>query len=238
MKDLIASTSTVQRLLEIIDYVSCQPPLHPRMILFSGISGAGKTVAAKYLLRANPKAVYYCASPKLTVSSLANELLHTLTGESQYMRLSRVRRELIDRINQDSIIFIIDEADFLSFDCLEFLRSIHDACHSPLVLIGMSEFYIRLKRTPQLLSRMQYVACGKCDKIDAQMMRKISDVEIAEDLIDSMHASLNGNLRDIAIAIGYVEQRAIELKKTVMTLADWGNNFYLPIYRCPPSGKK
>lgn len=230
----IAITDSITHLIQGIKYVEAQSKMHPKMLLLTGAPGTGKTIALKYW-EAEYGGVYYVASPGLTLTSLANDLLEAITGEVTQFRFARAKRELFLAVKSKHAGIAIDEAGFLNFGCLEFLRSLHDACNIPVVFGGMSDLYARLIQHPQLLDRMVCIPCKKCDRSDAKFLAQaITSITIAEDLLHDCHRKLDGNLRQMSTAIALFEERAIELEKTEITLKDWGNRPYLSTYHQPP----
>ena len=230
----IAITHSIAHSIQALEYVQSQSKRHPKMLLLTGAPGTGKTITLEYL-ESEYQSVYYAATPGLTLTALANELLEAITGEASHFRFTRAKRELFEIAKSKQVPIAIDEAGFLNFNCLEFLRSLHDACDIPVIFGGMSDLYTRLIQHPQLLDRMICIPFKKCDFTDAKFLATaITKVTVTEDLLRDCHHKLDGNIRRISAVIASFEERAIELGISEISLKDWGNQAYTSSYHQPP----
>ncbi len=110
---------------------------------------------------------------------------------------------------------VVDEADYLvkHEELLNVLRDLHDLSGAPLVLIGMQNFVqkiLSLREQEQFVSRISQVVQFKpLDREDAgTLVRSIAEVQVADDLVDRLHAESNGNARLLVVALEQLESFA------------------------------
>ncbi|MEZ0612371.1 AAA family ATPase [Fibrella sp. WM1] len=100
------------------------------------------------------KAIYYTAPVTNTPRRLQEDLALDFNTYRQVGRLSEeLNRTLLPTV---PAILLVDEADRLNVNSLEFLRDLYDHHGFELVLIGMPGLEKRLKRYPQLYSRVGF----------------------------------------------------------------------------------
>tara|TARA_B100000678_G_scaffold280628_1_gene277528 strand:+ start:5488 stop:6450 length:963 start_codon:yes stop_codon:yes gene_type:complete len=114
------------------------------MTMISGGPGLGKTITI------NRYAGRYPQVEVVTMSSATKSAQNAIMTVAKTLGCSETRRDIVSLTNQvtdklrntDSML-IVDEAQFLSDDGIEILRSIHDDTGTPLVLAGNEQLYKR-----------------------------------------------------------------------------------------------
>lgn len=117
----------------------------PSIAAVYGGAGVGKTTAIRHYAQQDPNVW------RVTVSPSSGSLLATLEEVAAVLELkglpnrpSTVARAITTRIDGTRGLLVIDEAQHLSLQSLEEIRSIHDASGIGLVLCGNDQVYSKL----------------------------------------------------------------------------------------------
>lgn len=131
-----------------------------------GPAGLGKTFAVDQALARRRGEVAACEvsfPSRPTMRLVAATLLHELTGvvaqgRDRFVLTAQLLEELADRRGQDprERLIVVDEAQQLNRECIEFLRYLHDhrATRFGLLLVGGDGAWQVLAREPMLRSRI------------------------------------------------------------------------------------
>ncbi|MGE4321785.1 MAG: AAA family ATPase [Sphingobium sp.] len=111
----------------------------PRMGLFHGFSGYGKTVAAGFV-SARTNAAYVQAQSVWSQRSLLEAIAEELGITRLEKTAPKILRQIIDQLNHEPRHLIIDEMDHLVHKrSVEIIRDIHDATQIAILMIGEEE---------------------------------------------------------------------------------------------------
>lgn len=126
----------------------------PRLGIFFGFSGYGKTVAAAFAA-ARSGAVYLEAKSIWTQRSLLEAIAEEL-GITRFERTApRLLRQIIDEINRAPRPLIIDEMDHLvKKQMVEIIRDIHDSTSIAILMIGEEALPSKLKEWERFDNRI------------------------------------------------------------------------------------
>lgn len=127
------------------------------MACVHGPAGLGKTFAAEHALASSGAEVAWVAFPNHpTPRQIADGLLVKLSGERVRGSRFRITEALLDLLDRDPLLIVVDEAQNLNRDCIEYLRHLHDHDRSSfaLILIGGDGCWEVLSREPMLRSRI------------------------------------------------------------------------------------
>lgn len=160
-------------------------PSCPRIGVFYGFSGYGKTTAATFA-RNMKDGIYVAAKSvwreKSLLESLAIELGITTRGRTATALLD----QLIVTLNAEPRPLIIDEMDHLvRKQIAEVIRDIHDHTPSPILLVGMEELPAKLKEWEQFDNRVLVATAAQpASHEDVLALRDyyVRSVTIADDL--------------------------------------------------------
>ena len=227
MRNAIAQTSNLKRLLQAAHGLLFRSPGTPGIGLVSGPVGLGKTTSAKHICLLE-SAVWVEALPDWSPCWMLGDLAVELGAErAQATRVNFER--VIGALRERPRAIFIDEADRLvdRLRMVETLRAIHDQTQAPLVLIGMSKLPRVIQSLPQLSSRVaQWIEFGPCDLRDVRTLATaLSEVEIADDLIRRLHEESAGSVRAIRVALERIERMARRRGKSRVTVADLPGDF-------------
>jgi DNA transposition AAA+ family ATPase len=181
----------------------------PAMGMFTGKAGLGKTTAGAWL---------FCQADGILVRCLKADTLGTfLERLATDLGLDRRQRQadMIDFIVKELALagkpLFIDEADYLAdkFNILETIRDIYDLANVPIILIGYEELPRKLKRLPQLHSRIsQHVEFKPADFEDTKEMatQLLERCALEDDLLKQIQTDEKGNFRRITTTLSHIEK--------------------------------
>lgn len=223
MKYRIVSTKNVSRLADAASGLLSRSQGMPGMGIVWGTTGYGKTTAAAWLAT-RVRGVYIRAITTTTPSSLLASILYEL-GEERCGSCAAMVARVVQCLVETGRPLFIDEAEKLvrSERLVETLRDIHDLSTAPVVLIGEPgiERAIRVRR--QITGRIaEWVEFGPADLEDAALVaQSLAEVEIQSDLVEALHESSHGEIRQLVVGIGQVERYARAKGMTRIGKRDW-----------------
>lgn len=115
------------------------------MVVVSGPPGIGKTSAVCAYTRRTPNVWKITGHPLLRSPRAAMEELARIAGLMNERGLANVHRALVQRMRGTAGLVIVDEANHLSSDALDQLRSLHDEAEVGLALVGNATVFSRLE---------------------------------------------------------------------------------------------
>lgn len=123
--------------------------LHARaaadMVVVSGPPGIGKTSAACAFARRTPNVWKFVANPLLRSPRAAMEELARMAGIMNERGMANLHRAIVTRMRGTGGMIIVDEANHLSSEALDQLRSVHDEAEVGLALLGNAIVFSRLE---------------------------------------------------------------------------------------------
>lgn len=136
-----------------------------------GRSGVGKTMTAKHFAETTPS-VWYCEFSKDTRTVFATlvEIAEAVGISDIPARQDLIRREIVSRIDRTRGLLICDEAQNLSKDGLDEIRTLHDRAGIGIVFLGDMNLSDKIARLDQLDGRVSApltIAHAKTDDVDA-----------------------------------------------------------------------
>lgn len=149
----------------------------PDFAVIVGAPGLGKSTAACQYTRSTPNVFKVVAHPKLRSPSALMEELGVVMNSYQGGSPHRVMRGLVARLRGRNALIMIDEAQHLTAEALDQLRSIHDQAEVGVVLLGNPLVNSRLEgggragEFAQLTSRVgMRVSRGKAKPADIEAL--------------------------------------------------------------------
>lgn len=198
----------------------------PRMGLFYGPSGYGKSVAAA-TIAARLNGAYVVAKSIWSQRSL----LEAIATEVGITSLARTGPRLLDQIVQQLLDepqpLVIDEMDHLvTKRSVEIIRDIHDNARVPVLMIGEEALPAKLKAWERFDNRILVATPAQPATIaDARLLRSYycQKVEIADDLLEAILKATQGITRRLVTNLQKVQTEAIAAGSSSFDLADWGD---------------
>lgn len=166
--------------------------------LVIGEAGLGKTMAIKHYASTVENVVLIetepTFSPKVLLIELCNKL-GIVPSRNNHDNIANI----IEKLNGSDRLVIIDEAELLSYKCLEVIRRIHDKSGVGVVLAGMPRLRANLRgkrgEYKQLYSRIGFV-CDLADKLpDADIQILIQNAIGTDEFDDHLIKVSGGNAR-------------------------------------------
>ena len=123
-----------------------------------GVAGTGKTFAVQAAVDALPVPACCVQFPsRPSMLRIAQQLLHRLTGRKPAAgNRFELSDRLVDLLAEHDRLIVVDEAQWLTRECIECLRHLHDdpATRFGLLLVGGDGCWQVLLREPMLRSRL------------------------------------------------------------------------------------
>jgi DNA transposition AAA+ family ATPase len=205
----------------------------PAIAMFTGDAGLGKSKAGEYLFVEADGLLVRCSRAD-THGTLLQKLANELGLETR-----RSKKEMQDFIVQELSAtgkpLFIDEADYLvdKIDVLEGIRDIYDLSNVPIILIGYAALPSKVKRLPQLVSRIaQHVKFQPADLNDLTTMAHslVDTIEIDQSLLEELLRKSKGNFRNIHTGLATIERFALANKKTELNAEQWADRELFPSF--------
>lgn len=198
----------------------------PRMGLFYGFSGYGKTVGSAFAA-ARTGAAYIEARSIWTQRSLLEAIAEELGLTKPERTAPRMLRQIIEELNRRPRPLIIDEMDHLvKRQMVEIIRDIHDATPIAIMMIGEESLPAKLKEWERFDNRILVAQPAQpASQDDALKLRGhyARAVAIADDLALLFHERCKGVTRRIVVNLREAEREAMLADITAIDRAWWGN---------------
>lgn len=197
----------------------------PRLGLFYGFSGYGKTVAAAFTA-ARTGAAYVEAKHVWTQRSFLEAVAAELGIPRPATTLARIFEQIVDQLNREPRPLIIDETDYLvKKSCANLIRDIHDATRSGILMIGMEELPDLLREWEQFHNRILVATAAQpASDNDARALRDnyCQRVAVADDLVERFRLATGGVTRRIVVNLQAAQRAAMQEGIASIDLAWWG----------------
>ncbi len=151
-------TRNVQAFRELVlELLSGEALLGPTLGAVTGLTGRGKSTAAKHIAATVEGVIYLRALPFWSTTDLLREICFALTGERP--RYKAKCMELIGkRCQTRRRLLIVDEADGLTLrEHLNPLRGLNEVCQMPVVFVGEEKLPEVLREERRLWHRVRRV---------------------------------------------------------------------------------
>lgn len=232
MRPVTARTDNVRKAFEA--YLSVNQSAEdgtPAMGLFSGKAGLGKTTAGAWLFSQTEGVLVRCLRAD-TLGTFLERLAIDLGLETTCRRADMLNFIVRELAMQNKPVFV-DEADYLAdkVPVLETLRDIYDLANVPIILIGYEQLPKKIKRLPQLHSRIsQHVEFQPANESDIAIMSQelVEKCEIAPCLLHELLKKSKGNFRRITVGLGYIEKFCQANQLPRITVEQWAGRPFFP----------
>lgn len=202
-----AETPTARMILDVFEYAQSTADVG----VVVGAAGLGKTMAASHYARTRPSVWHLTVDPSLRraygmLSYIADALGVTET------RTDRISRAISARLIGSEGLLIIDEAQHLTTDGMDQLRSLHDRAQIGLVIMGNQGVWTRLDgggrkaQFAQLFSRVgMRLTRDKSSTADIEAILDAAGIEEADQrkmlrVIAGKPGALRGMIKTLRLA--------------------------------------
>lgn len=205
-------------------------PAHlPRMVVFYGPSGFGKSSAASYLV--TRYGAYYVEVKSTTTRKALLKMILKRMGIKPENTVDTMLEQVCEQLSVSGRPLIIDELDHLvDKAAVEIVRDIYEGSQSPVMLIGEECLPKKLKRWERFHGRiLEWAAAQPADIEDAITLANFycDRAKIAPDLLAHVHNMARGSVRRICVNLDLIQEEALAQGLYTITLAEWGNR---PLY--------
>lgn len=112
--------------------------------LLCGDAGAGKTEALTYYRDNNPGVILVTANACIQSATAILQLICVELGKQPPYRRNAIMNLLVAQLAGTNRLIIVDEADHLSLQAIQALRSLNDQAHVGVVLSGNNKIYLQM----------------------------------------------------------------------------------------------
>lgn len=205
-------------------------PGAPRMGLFYGFSGYGKTISAAFAA-AQTGAIYIPARSNWSVGALLRAIAHELGIARMEKRGPDLLDQICKQLNHTPADLIIDEMDNLAKRPLvEIIRDIHDATQIAILMIGEEALPLKLKEWERFDNRILVATAAQpATPEDARRLRDLycTRIHVADDLAEHFRTRTRAVARRIVVNLQAAQRLAAEAGLSAIDLAWWGDR---PVY--------
>jgi hypothetical protein len=224
-----AATTNMRLALETLLTAINAPAGTPRMAIFFGQSGYGKTVAAAAAAARN-NAIYLRIEELWTRKTLLEKLCLELGIGKPGNTAMKMFDQIKDHLNVNPQPIIFDEMDYaVQHSWVNVIRDIADGTDVPILMIGepaMPQKLMQWERFDnRIVTTVQAVPTGIAD---GRLLRDIykGKVKIEDDLVDHFVEQCRGVTRRIVVNLYTAARIAVdelELETMSIGLKEWGN---------------
>ncbi len=188
------STVTAKKIIDVCGMAHSMNDIN----LVIGEAGLGKTVALKHYADNTAGVVFVEVEPTFSPKVMLVELCHKLgitPSRSNHDNISAIT----EKLKGSERLIVIDEAELLSYKCLEIIRRIHDMTGVGVVLAGMPRLRKNLRgksgEYKQLYSRIGF-ACDIKDKLPDEDIDLLIEAAFGTDeFTEQLRSASHGNAR-------------------------------------------
>lgn len=216
----VVETSSLKAVMNAIEIAHTEKDI----ALIIADAGSGKTTAAKRYAEVNEKTVIYIpVVAGMNKKMLVCEVAKQLSLETARIPFNVLVNDVADSLAEKDSLVILDEADYLKADALEFCRRlVNDLGDSGLVLIGLPRLkgmILNLKNDhSQLASRIGvYLPLDGLSKPDARTIARSVWAECSDDVVSAMY-EISGT--DVRTFCKIIERMQNTLIANNMTMPD------------------
>lgn len=217
MKNAFVKTSNVRSYFQALSALEDRGAPEACLIVVDGEPGLGKTTTLRHWV-AQTGSIYLRAKKEWDAKWFMDDLLEAMNvvppaGFKQKFKealklLATLRHDM--SLQGGSFGIVIDEADHIAGkqSILDTVRDLTDNLELPAVLVGMDKINDKLKRYPQVASRVsQRVHFVRASIEDVrQFIDERCEVRVADDLVEFVLKVTRGYNREILEAIARIER--------------------------------
>lgn len=222
MRTKFVQTSNVRNFLAALTAVEGRAAREAGMLLVCGPAGHGKSRTVQWWC-AMTDAIYLRAKAGMTPHWILTELVTEL-GFAPDRRTEVLFGQALTALANKPRPVVVDEVEHTLHDSrvLETIRDLSDLVENTVVLVGMERVHARIARYAQISSRIARVVLFRPASVEdvAQCCREMCEVEIAEDLIETLHTQTRGRMRFLMNALALIEGHAKRNRMREVTLGD------------------
>jgi len=197
----------------------------PRLAIFYGPSGYGKTVAAAFAA-AHTGAAYIQARSIWTTRSLLEAIAEEIGIPNVARTSPKILAQIVQQLTIDDRPLIIDEMDYLvKRQAVEIIRDIHESTSIGIMMIGEEGLPQKLKEWERFHNRILVATAAQpASDDDALKLRDLycTHARVSDELALHFRARCNGVTRRIVVNLKAAQRAAIDNGLDAIDLETWG----------------
>jgi DNA transposition AAA+ family ATPase len=134
-------TPTARAIISVLEFAQFTPDL----VMIAGGAGVGKTTAVERHLATNPNVFVLTGEPCFSTPRMLLDCLKDVLGLTEKYSSQTVSRAIVRRLQGTGGLVVVDEAQHLSSQSLDQMRTIHDLAKVGVALVGNETVYTRLE---------------------------------------------------------------------------------------------
>lgn len=224
MKNIYAALGNTTRFLSGLTIVNQRGAREACLMLVTSEPGYGKSETLRWYATQEGNAVYLRAKAGWRPHWFLRELLDELSIAPE-RTTEQMFRQALRALMTRPCPLIIDEIEHCLSDhkLMESIRDISDLALSPVVMVGMQDAENKIKRYPQIGSRLACVV--QFEKADAKDLKTaattlLEGVTLEADLLDRILKETDGRMRLVMNALATCEAVARQKKVNKLGAAD------------------
>lgn len=227
MKNIYAELDNTTRFLAGLSHVQHRGAREACLMLVTSEPGYGKSETLRWYATHQGNAIYLRAKAGWRPHWFLRELLDEL-GIAAERTTEQMFRQALRALMTRPCPLIIDEIEHCLSDhkLMESIRDISDLALSPVVMVGMQDAETKIKRFPQIGSRLacivEFQPTSMSDLKTAACVL-LEGVTLSQDLLDRIQKETAGRMRLVMNALATCEHAAKLKKVSKLTAADVAN---------------
>ncbi len=222
MKTKFVQTSNVTRFLAAAASLDDRAAPEACMALIQGEAGLGKTRTARWWAMQSD-GIYLRIKESMTAPWLLKDLVTELGEQVPANRTEKLFQQVVGIMVRNPRPIVVDEVEkaIKNISILENLRDISDLIEMPVLLVGREYTWGKLKRHPQIKTRISSSATfQKADIDDIKLLAtELCEVKVTDDVIQLINDQSEGYVRQILKALKNAERIALRAKSDEITIA-------------------
>lgn len=226
----IAPLANIAVMEQALSRLNGRGPNDPGMLVLSGPSGYGKSVAAAWA-RARHRAYYLQLDDFITKKSMLVNLCKVLglaeAGKQPKGTASELAEKIGAQLHGSRRTLIIDEFDFaVDKQLVMAVFSIYEKCKANIILVGEEALPAKLEAWEKFSGRvLDTLYAEPVGLADARVLarHKFPDFAFADDLLEHLCELARGSVRRVNNNLGIIHDEGQAQGWQTCDLATWGN---------------
>lgn len=225
----IAPLQNIGLIETAISRLTNRAPGDPGLLVVSGPSGYGKTVAAAWA-KARHRAYYVQLNDFLTkrslLTTLARAMAIDLSGKLARATTADLAEMVAGQLHAANRVLILDEFDFaVEKQLVMAVFSLYESSRAAIILVGEERLPAQLNRWEKFSGRILDVLYAEPVSLeDARILarQKYPDIRFADDLLSHLVSLAKGSVRRVNNNLSRIHDEALSNGWACCDLAIWG----------------
>jgi DNA transposition AAA+ family ATPase len=211
----------------------------PKLAVFYGPSGVGKSVSATLLMNQMPHSTYISCRSGWTRKDLLEAICEALGMRWVGKTSNGMVSDIISHMENRTAPFVLDEGDYLCKDSLiETIRDIYDGCRCPFILIGEERLPSKLLKWERFHNRvLRWLPANAATLSDCRKLAGVwaPDLKLTDDILKYISQVSAGKIRRISVNLNLLQASFNDGRGEKITLNDVRS---LDLYKGQPTPRQ